>query len=78
MMIGISIFSAAIFSRRAFNSARSGLPGAYDRFGSLIGGGTRRMPANAAVRLTPLEVVEVDALEASGAVVTVVDMFVAS
>ena len=40
--------SAAIDLRRAFSSARSGEPGAYERFGSFTGCGTRRMPPNAA------------------------------
>jgi hypothetical protein len=42
MMIGMSSFSPAICFRRAFSSARSGVPGAYDRLGSFTGGGTRR------------------------------------
>src|SRR4051812_45503796 len=44
----MSMRSAAIAFSRAFNSTRSGDPGAYDLFGSLIGCGTRRMPPNAA------------------------------
>src|SRR6478736_8584104 len=52
MMIGISIFSAAIEASRAFSSARSGLPGAYVRLTSLIGWGTRRAPPNAAIGAT--------------------------
>src|SRR5688572_17773827 len=72
MMIGISIFSPAIFSSRAFRSARSGEPGAYVRLGSLTGWGTRRTPANAALRTTPLPVEGLDVFGAFGAVVTVV------
>jgi hypothetical protein len=53
MTIGISIFSAAIDFRRAFSSARCGVPGAYEWFGSLTGCGTRRTPANAALSVTP-------------------------
>src|SRR6185369_14590129 len=53
MTIGISIFSAAIDVRRAFSSARCGVPGAEVRFGSLTGCGTRRTPANAAFSATP-------------------------
>ena len=49
MMSGMSIFSAAIDFSRAFSSARSGEPGAYERLASLIGCGTRRTPANAAI-----------------------------
>src|SRR3954464_15245353 len=44
----MSMRSAAIAFSRAFNSTRSGDPGAYDLFGSLIGCGTRRIPPNAA------------------------------
>ena len=51
MTSGISIRSAAIAFSRAFSSARSGVPGAYERLGSLIGSGTRRTPANAASRI---------------------------
>jgi hypothetical protein len=50
MTSGISIRSAAMAFKRAFNSARSAEPGAYERLGSLIGSGTRRTPANAASR----------------------------
>src|SRR5436190_23703579 len=53
MMIGISIFSAAIEASRAFSSARSELPGAYVRWRSLTGGGTRRGPPNAAMGRKP-------------------------
>src|SRR6478672_4551180 len=48
MTSGISMRSAAICLSRAFRSARSGDPGAYDLFGSLTGCGTRRIPPNAA------------------------------
>src|SRR4051812_12378554 len=44
----MSMRSPAMAFSRAFSSARSGDPGAYDLFGSLIGCGTRRMPPNAA------------------------------
>jgi hypothetical protein len=37
MMIGISIFSPSISSRRFFNDFFSGDPGAYERTGSLAG-----------------------------------------
>src|SRR6476619_7562950 len=60
MMIGISIFSAAIDASRAFSSARSGLPGAYVRLTSLIGCGTRRTPAKAAAGTTAGVAVDVD------------------
>jgi hypothetical protein len=52
MISGISIFSDAIDARRAFSSARSGDPGAYDFVGSLTGAGTRFTPANAASSLS--------------------------
>src|SRR5687768_17379033 len=45
---GMSRVSAAIFSSRVLSSARSGEPGAYERFGSLTGCGTRRPPPKAA------------------------------
>src|SRR4051794_4402380 len=44
----MSMRSAAIAFSRAFSSARSGDPGAYDLFGSLIGCGTRRTPPKTA------------------------------
>src|SRR5690349_13233489 len=47
MNSGISIFSLAIVLRRALSDARSGVPGAYERMGSLNGGGTRRRPLKA-------------------------------
>src|SRR5687768_13014064 len=53
MISGMSIFSAAIDLRRAFSSARAGVPGAYVLFGSLTGSGTRRTPAKAACSVTP-------------------------
>ena len=53
MISGMSIFSAAIDLRRAFSSARCGVPGAYGLVGSLTGSGTRRTPANAAFNVTP-------------------------
>ncbi len=45
----MSILSAAIAFSRALSSARSGEPGAYERLASLMGWGTRRTPANAAI-----------------------------
>src|ERR1043166_6196068 len=48
MMSGMTIFSPAIASSRALSDARSGVPGAYERIGSLTGGGTRRRPLKAA------------------------------
>src|SRR5436190_23761570 len=47
MTSGMSIFSLAIALSLAFSDARSGEPGAYERIGSLMGGGTRRCPLNA-------------------------------
>jgi hypothetical protein len=47
MISGMSTFSLAIAFSLALSDARSGLPGAYERIGSLTGGGTRRCPLNA-------------------------------
>src|SRR5690349_11150355 len=44
MMMGISIRSDAIEASRSFNAVFSGEPGAYERTGSFIAGGTRRLP----------------------------------
>src|SRR5438045_2988097 len=44
MTRGTSIVSPAIAASFAWIDARSGVPGAYDRIGSLTGGGTRRWP----------------------------------
>src|SRR6185437_1022687 len=46
MISGISTFSPAMLLSRAFSSRFSGEPGAYDRTGSLTGGGTWRLPLN--------------------------------
>ena len=43
MTIGISICSEAMRLRVACSSARSGLPGAWERTGSFCGGGTRTL-----------------------------------
>src|SRR5688500_7968907 len=46
MITGMSIRSFAISASRFLSDARSGDPGAYERTGSLTGGGTRRVPVN--------------------------------
>src|SRR5690349_16994760 len=49
MMSGMSTFSPAICFRRLLIDARSDEPAAYERTGSLSGGGTRRWPLNAEI-----------------------------
>lgn len=49
MIAGISMRSPAMEARRSLSAARSGEPGAYDRTGSFVGGGTRRFPLNAVI-----------------------------
>src|SRR5687767_15133231 len=66
MMIGISTRSDAIDASRALIEARSGDPGAYERTGSLIGGGTRRMPLNGTRPGTAGAAVSVDRDGAAG------------
>src|SRR5918999_902631 len=59
---GISIRSLRICSRRFCRLARSGVPGAYDRTGSLYGSGMRKIPGadikrhSISVQVVPYEV----------------------
>ena len=48
---GISIRSPDISARRCWSAARSGLPGAYPRTGSLTAGGVRKIPGALTGRL---------------------------
>src|SRR5688500_1174043 len=48
MITGMSIRSFAMSVSRFLSDARSGDAGAYERTGSLTGGGTRRVPVNPA------------------------------
>src|SRR5436190_881915 len=70
----MSIRSADIALSRAFNSARSGVAGAYERFGSLTGCGTRRTPPNAVSVEAPADSVVAVACAGLGMVEVGVDM----
>jgi hypothetical protein len=60
----------------ALSSDRSGVPGAYDRFGSFVGCGTRRTPAKAAFKV--MGAGAVTGWDGVDSVVTIVDMVNAS
>src|SRR5215207_2199629 len=71
----MSIFSAAIDFSRALISARSGEPGAYVRFGSLIGAGMRRTPLNVASgRPSPVSGADTGLDAGAGSIVVFVDI----